>query len=279
MGRDARLCNHPAESGQCGGSVSGRSMTYQILMKVLQIVFLWGVGLFLTVTPTHAAWTKVQQVTLAGPGTCSPTCTADFPSNTTAGNLIVIVTQWPHATLSLSSCSGDAGTGWSVIAGSFVQDATLVRAAQICYAIADGGNTVAATWSATGFQHWAIAFEYSGNATSSVLDKAGAAFDTNSQTHLTLGNLTTDTDNELLVVYAACDSAAAPTWTKATNWTAVQFTGISIYNAMADYQGAPVGVNELYITGSVGCPYVITGATFRPLSAGTRPQSLLLGVY
>lgn len=234
----------------------------------------------LSMASTSWAWTLVQKKTIAGSATCGPTCTADFDSNTTAGNLIVIVAQWPSDTRSIGSCSGDAATGWTVIAGSLVQNATLVRGAQICYGLADGGNTASVTWTPSGgSQYWAVAFEYSGNATSSIQDKANGQASTSTQTNLTIGNLTPDTDNELLVVYAACDDAATPTFTKATNWTAVQHTGTSTYNAQADYQGfSPAGATELYITASTACTYVATGATFRPLISTAR-RGTLLGVY
>lgn len=239
-----------------------------------------GVFLVACMASPSWAWTLVQKKTIAGPATCGPTCTVDFDSNTTAGNLVVIVAQWPSDTRSIGSCSGDAATSWAVIAGSLVQNATLVRGAQMCYGIANGGNTAAVTWTPSGGSvYWAVAFEYSGNATSNVLDKSAGQASTSTQTNLTIGNLTTDTDNELLVAYVACDDASTPTFTKATSWTAVQHTGTSTYNAVADYQGfSPAGSTELYITSGTACTYVATGATFRPFVASIS-KGLLLGVY
>lgn len=227
-----------------------------------------------------SAWTFVQKKTIAGPATCSPTCTVAFDAATTPGNLVVIVAQWPDSAKAIGSCSGNAATGWTVVTGSLVQNATLNRSAEICFGIADGGTSNSITWTPSGgFVYWAVAFEYSGNATSSVLDQSAGLASTSTQTDLTAGNVTTDTANELLIVYAACDDAAAPTWSVASGWTSIRHSGTSTYNAMSDYLGfTPAGSTALHVTAGTACTYVATGATFRPLATNSK-RLLLLGVY
>jgi hypothetical protein len=225
-----------------------------------------------------AAWTLVQQVAIANTGTCGPTCTADFPSNTTANNLIIIVAQWPESAKTIGSCSGDAATTWTVASGTIIQDAGLNRSAGMCYGVANGGNTASITWSPSGgFQYSAIAFEYSGNATTNILDQQAAGSGTG--TNVTVGNVTTDTNGELLVIWGVKDDADATGWTKATNWTAVQFSCTSNACGMADYQGfTPSGTTELYITRAVSGTWVASGATFRPLvSTGVSTAIPLFG--
>lgn len=116
---------------------------------------------------------KVQQAS-ANAGAAGTTVAATFGSNNTSGNLLVAtVTWWRNATTTTCSVADTANGAWTAVGTpSSVTAFGLNLRSQVFYKAncAAGANTVTATTSGTVDDRSIAVFEFSGCATSSVLD-------------------------------------------------------------------------------------------------------------
>jgi hypothetical protein len=198
------------------------------------LLFFLAIGLIffgVQATPAHAAISLVQSTTT--PGNYAGTATAvsaSFPSNNTAGNLIIVVL----------SATGGTGTATGTISDTVGDTFTLATSTPctgaqcgydpinntLYYAknIKGGANAVTFQWtSSVGYYSMAI-FEYSGLSTSNPLDAMNSG-STSGSTTFTTGSSTTSLANELLFsffgTYSTCATTANTTigsgWAAETN--------------------------------------------------------------
>ena len=150
------------------------------------------------------------------------TSTKAFSSNTTAGNMIIVVAG--SNAMAAGTISDTAGNTFTLATSTLCTGAPCGFAnlsQHIYYAtnIVGGADTVNFRWtSAPGWNSVAI-FEYSGLATSNSLDQVNSAIGGNAITSLNTGTSTTTSANELLFTAVSTYSSCTSTPTVSAGWT------------------------------------------------------------
>lgn len=144
--------------------------------------------------------------TTSGTGDSNASTIAATAAAHTAGNLLVAVVCWTHASNTLSSIADTDGNTWTRATGSKIDTGS--DNAEIFYAENIGGhatNVVTATFSANVQFRRIVVLEYSGAATSSAFDTSGTG-SAASATSATTAALNTAQAAEVLVAGSGNDS-------------------------------------------------------------------------
>lgn len=239
-------------------------------MRRIVFICLCSILLFCFAAPQTRGFTLVQKAS-ASTGATSNSVT--FPSANATGNLIIVSVGWLNGgTPSVSDSRGN--TYVSAIGPTASGD----PASQIWYAanIAGGTNTVTVCFDPQCNQQWdnstISVFEYSGLATTSVLDVA--ASNTGSSNTLDTGSVTTTQPNEL--IFATGYGNSGGTLTADSDYIMEQYS---------TWAGAHLGVEDRSVsaTGSYHATFTDTGswtwvaqiATFKAAASGAPTCGLL----
>lgn len=193
-------------------------------------------------------------------GGTSGTVTGAFGSNVTGGNLLIVPLNSQNGA-TVTSVNDTVGTPYSLAINA--DGSTGFGAIYFGKAAASGANTVTVVYASNVGNTVLGLFEFSGNASSSPLDKTAESHQTVSSTSITSGNTATTTNaNELLFGFITnCNGSAGE-----AGWTAV-VTGngdifeYKIVSATGAY--AATGTNSPTFT------YDAMIATFLPASGPT----------
>ena len=185
------------------------------------------------------------------------TCALPFTSSTTPGDLIVIGLRVWHgaAPLSLSDSSGNT---YALAVTQFNSNDSHQLYLYYAQNIAGGPDTVTVTTGGTSPTIRMTALEYSGAATSGVLDRVASA--TGKGTAVSSGNVTTLFPIELLVGIAT--DANGATWTAGSTWSLRDAPG----NRMADEDQVifSAGTSAATFTTNTSDYWTAIVATFKP---------------
>ena len=183
----------------------------------------WPLGalaVFLFMAPSAWGVPAFVQYASAGNGGSGNAAVAFSASNITTNDLIVVHCLWGNTTQTLSSVTDTAGNTYTLIANSSVTESTNMRT-QSAYAIITAGSgtkpTITCTRSSTSNAAWIEVAEYSGTATSGVLDQSAGTSGTSATP--TSPSVTTTASGELIVGLFTQDGGAGETWTGGSGYT------------------------------------------------------------
>ena len=267
-------------AGVCGGAVHNSTEPHSAAKTAMERKH-WFIAYVKMLALASVLVGRMLQASAAGPslvqsagynnGTAdAPFCTAIFPSDNTAGNLIVVAVEVGAAAHPVTVNDTQGNTYYPATSLVTWQTGGGGSSAQIFYApnIRGGPNTVIMTEPNSGGTGAGNAYnqiavhEYSGVSIASPLDVTAIATGTTTSSPFTMssGSATTAVDGELIFGYANTLSA---TLTAGAGFTARQTT-VGTSEDMVQTTAGPIAATA---TNSVnGTPYVMFMATFKPSS-------------
>lgn len=186
--------------------------------------------------------------------------TGTFTNTPTVGNLAVVVLQSVLGQLTTATVADGNSNAYSPTTSTPFNNATVGSGVGIFYWLVTGtpSKTVTLTSTGGGSIHFYIA-EFSGNASSSVLDTDNTAFSTTTATTITSPSITPAGANELFVSAAALNAGTITT--AVSPWTAIGATPVGEYQITTGSSAQAVSY-----TMSTGHTWVAIEAAFKPAS-------------
>jgi len=227
------------------------------------------IALMILASPVMAAWAWVQDDAIYD-NVASTTIVKAFTSSVTAGSLIVVQVS-ANTTTGTATCADSLGQTYTLAVGPTV-NATFGYSQWIFYFAnsAAGANTVTVTFSVSINSKRLHILEYSGLATSAVLDVTAAA--TGYSATPASGAATTTTNNQLIFGGGFMDSSDIAA---GTGFTARQ--AADGYIKPEDKNGATAGSYNATFTSSSAAEWIAQMATFKePSGAGAASRRRIL---
>lgn len=229
-------------------------------------------ALLLWALPAGAVIAQVQKVGINGGNNgATTTVTCAFASNNAAGNLIVVGGGDAGATSGHTlSVSDSLGNTYTAAQSNFTGTNNNVLSLWYAANILAGANTVTVTVSASGFDHYCWAAEYSGVVTATPLDQSVTGVNI-STTSFTSRNVTTTQASELLIGWSMSGNGSA-TASAGAGWTLQASTTFGSQSpAWEDQIVSATGAFAATFTYSAAVSGLDAIATFKAAGAGPPP--------